>query len=109
MNSRGVVAVDNQLIVKGAKPDAKPSATAAIKDTAQEAKHDVADSWITTKVKSTYAYSSNVDGSDIMVSTKGGIVTLSGKVDSGAERALAIEMAQNVRGVASVQSKGLTL
>ena len=34
---------------------------------------------------------------------------LSGKVDSGAERALAIELAQNVRGVKSVQSKALTL
>ena len=60
-------------------------------------------------MKSTYVYSSNVDGSDITVSTDNGIVTLSGKVDSGAERALAIELAQNVRGVKSVQSKALTL
>jgi hyperosmotically inducible protein len=30
-------------------------------------------------------------------------------VDSGAERALAIELAQNVRGVKSVQSKGLVI
>jgi osmotically-inducible protein OsmY len=52
-------------------------------------------------------YSSNVDGSDITVSTKSGIVTLSGNVDSGAERALAIEFARNVRGVKGVQSKGL--
>ena len=59
-------------------------------------------------MKSTYGYSSNVNGSDIGVSTNSGIVTLSGKVDSGAERALAIELAQNVRGVKSVQSKALT-
>lgn len=30
-------------------------------------------------------------------------------MDSGAERAVAIELAQNVRGVKSVQSKALTL
>ena len=68
----------------------------------------MSDGWITTKVKSTYMYSSNVDGSDIAVNTDKGIVTLSGKVDSGAERALAIELAQNVRGVKSVYSKALT-
>ncbi len=116
-NTKGVVSVDNQLVVKpgnrlangqakGAKgDDAKGNAKA----TAKEGKADVADGWITTKVKSTFMYSSNVDGGDITVSTNKGIVTLSGKVDSGAERALAIELAQNVRGVKSVQSKGLTI
>jgi osmotically-inducible protein OsmY len=54
-------------------------------------------------------YSSNVNSSDISVSTDSGIVTLSGKVNSGAERALAVELAQNVRGVKSVDSKSLTL
>ncbi len=105
MNTRGVSAVDNQLVVRGAK------ATVAdkTKSTAKEAGNDIADGWITTKVKSTLMFSSNVDGSDIDVSTKDGVVTLSGKVDSGAERALAIEFADNVRGVKSVSSKGLTI
>lgn len=105
MNTHGVVSVDNQLLVK----NAKPMITASAKSSAHEAGTDMSDSWITTKVKSTYMYSSNVDGSDISVNTKDGIVTLSGKVDSGAERALAIEFAQNVRGVKSVESKALTL
>jgi len=105
MNTRGVRSVDNQLIVNGAKATMADSA----KNSAHEAKQEVADSWITTKVKSTYAYSTNVDGSDISVTTNGGVVTLSGMVDSGAERALAIELAQNVRGVKSVHSKGLTM
>lgn len=104
MNTRGVVSVDNELVVKDAKP-----AIAGVAKNSSSAGHDIADGWITTKVKSTYGYSSNVDGSDIAVSTNSGIVTLSGKVDSGAERALAIELAQNVRGVKSVQSKALTL
>jgi osmotically-inducible protein OsmY len=104
MNTRGVLSVDNQLVVKEAKP-----AIAGVAKNSSSAGQDIADGWITTKVKSTYGYSSNVDGSDIAVSTHSGIVTLSGKVDSGVERALAIELAQNVRGVKSVQSNALTL
>ena len=105
LNSRGVVSVDNRLVVSPGKPTVVDSA----RNTAKQAEQDIADSWITTKVKSTFMYSSNVDGSDIDVSTRGGVVTLNGKVDSGAERALAIELADNVRGVKSVQSAGLTV
>lgn len=107
LNTRGVLSVDNQLVVNGVKPTT--AAAKATKNAALEAEKDISDSWITTKVKSTFLYSSNVDGSDIAVSTQGGIVTLSGKVGSGAERALAIELAKNVRGVKSVNSKTLTL
>ncbi len=102
MNTRGVVALDNRLAVK-------PSTADVAKVSAHEQGHVVSDTWISSKVKSTLLYSSNVDGSDIDVSTSKGVVTLTGKVDSGAERALAIELAKNVRGVASVESKGLTI
>jgi len=102
LNTHGVVSVDNQLVVKTPKENVAKAATL-------EAGHDMSDGWITTKVKSTYMYSTNVDSSDISVNTDKGIVALSGKVGSGAERALAIELAQNVRGVKSVNSKALTL
>lgn len=105
MNTHGVAAVDNLLVVDGKKS----SMTDASKSAANTASKDIADSWITTKVKYIFMYSSNVDGSDIAVSTRSGVVTLSGKVDSGAERALAIELAGNVRGVRNVKSKGLIL
>lgn len=104
-NTRGVTSVNNQLVVVAPKPSVADKTKAAGK----EAGANVADGWISTKVKSTLLYSSNVDGSDIKVDTQDGVVTLSGKVDSGAERALAIELAKNVRGVKSVQSKGLTI
>ena len=107
LNTRGVMSVDNQLVVNSVKPTT--AAATAAKNAAKEAEKDISDSWITTKVKSTFLYSSNVDGADIAVSTQSGIVTLSGKVGSGAERALAIELAKNVRGVKSVNSKTLTL
>ena len=97
MNTHGVHAVSNQLVVDANKGVAKTAST------------DVADGWITMKVKSTYMYSSNVDGSDIAVSTNAGVVKLTGKMDSGAERALAIELARNVKGVKSVDSSALTI
>lgn len=103
-NTRGVASVDNKLVVGSAKPGAAGTA----KSSTQEAARDMSDGWITTKVKSTFMFSSNVDGSDISVNTDKGIVALSGEVDSGAERALAIELAQNVRGVKSVNTKALT-
>lgn len=107
LNTRGVVSVDNQLVAPGAKPGMADKAKTTAKEAGKEVSRDVSDAWITTKVKSTLMYSSNVDGSDITVHTSGGVVSLSGKVDSGAERALAVELAKNVRGVRSVNSKAL--
>ena len=104
-NSRGVVAVDNQLVIGSAKPSLATDAQQSM----HEAGDEVADAWITTKIKSTFLYSNNVDGRDIAVTTSAGVVTLSGTVDSGVERALAIELAKNVRGVLSVTASGLVI
>ncbi len=100
LNTLGVLSVDNRLEVK-------PGATSDVEKTAQAAKLEVTDAWITTKVKSTLLYSSNVSGSAIKVSTTAGVVTLSGKVGSQAERALAIDLAKHVRGVKSVTAGAL--
>jgi hyperosmotically inducible protein len=105
-NTHGVTSVDNQLKIVDKK---EPHAMDSAKKSAKNVSNDASDSWITTKVKSTFMYSSNVDSGDISVTTNAGVVTLSGKVDSGAERELAVEMAQNIRGVKSVESKGLTI
>jgi len=103
-NTRGVVSVDNRLTVSGTMSTLADST----KLSANRAERDISDGWITTKVKSTFMYSKNVAGMDIAVSTNSGVVTLTGKVHSGAERSLAIELAQNVLGVKSVNSKELT-
>lgn len=105
MNTRGVSEVNNKLVIKAAKPTVADKT----KVVAQEAGRDITDSWITTKVKSTYLYSASVDSSNIDVSTKGGVVTLTGKVDSGVERSLAVQLAENIRGVKKVQSQGLSI
>jgi len=103
-NTRGVVSVDNQLVVD----DPKPIATKEHEESGHDTSMAISDTWITTKVKSTYMYSSNVDNDEISVTTKGGNVTLTGKVGSGAERELATELAQNIRGVKSVDATALT-
>lgn len=100
-NTRGVDSVDNLLTVKDESKSAKLDNS---KKSANSIGDKVSDTWITTKVKSTFIYSSNVESADISVSTKDGVVILSGKVNSGTERELAIELAQNIRGVKSVQS-----
>ena len=95
MGTRGVISVSNQLLINN-------------KSATQNTSQAISDSWITTKVKSTFFYSRNVSGSDIEVKTINGVVTLKGKVESGAERALAIELVQNLRGVKSVSANELT-
>lgn len=105
LNTRGVNSVSNQLVVTPAKPDMADRA----KTSADEVEGEISDAWITTKVKSTLLYSSNVRGTDVVVNTTAGVVTLNGRVDSGAERALAVALAENVRGVKSVNAKGLTI
>ena len=102
-NTNGVLSVDNELTVK------QPTAVAASAKAPGPETHVVSDTWISMKVKSTFIYSSNVDAINIEVSTKNGVVTLTGKVNSGSERALAIELAKNIRGVQSVESKGLII
>lgn len=102
MHTRGVRSVNNQLAITGTRPQKSTSS-------GSQAGQDITDSWITTKVKSSFMFSNNVDGADISVTTTAGVVALSGKVGSGAERALAIETAKNIRGVKDVNATALTL
>lgn len=104
MNTEGVNSVDNQLRVQANESGMVASGKKAVDDVGD----DIADTWITTKVKSTLLYSRNVSGTDIDVTTASGIVTLTGKVHDGKERALAVKLTQSVRGVKSVQANALT-
>lgn len=103
-NTKGVRSVTNNLTIEAAKP----GVTDTTKKAANDAGNAISDAWITTKVKSTFFYSSNVDAGDIDVTTVNGVVMLKGKVHNGAEKALAVEHAQNVRGVKSVDAKALS-
>lgn len=103
INTRGVEVVENRLIVD----NSAASDGARLMRAAHTAQTIVEDSWITSRVGSTLMYSTNVGGSDIAVNTSGGIVTLDGKVSTAAQREFAIEFANNVRGVKSVQANAL--
>jgi len=113
-STSGARGLDNRIVV-GEKPTANakdaPDAgksTIAAKTPAKPAA-PVSDSWITAKVKSTYLLTSDVDGLEITVTTDQGVVKLVGDVDSANERARAVELAQNIRGVRKVDASGVKI
>jgi hyperosmotically inducible protein len=103
MNTKGVTALDNQLRINNDKPTVIDKTVKTMNTAGQ----GISDSWITTKVKSTLMYSGNVNASQISVITNKGEVSLTGSVSSDAERALAIKISENVRGVKCVTAKDL--
>jgi osmotically-inducible protein OsmY len=62
------------------------------------------DSWITTKVKSAILAEPSLKVTQISVETYNGVVQLSGFVDSAAAATRAVELAREVKGVASVKN-----
>lgn len=82
--------------------------TAPTSDTSPNpSQHPVADSWITTKVKSKLATTEGIKSGDIDVTTKNGIVTLSGNVASKAQVQKAVAVAKDTKGVRQVDSSAL--
>lgn len=104
LNTHGVVSVDNNLIVDESMSTPGEKA----RETTDEIGQTFSDSWITTKVKSTLMYSSNVNSSRITVATKDGVVNLTGVVNSAAERDLAVALARNIKGVTKVDNQNLS-
>ena len=96
----GVRSVDNKI-------DVKPSDGGL--PSGDQAGEAIADSWITTKVKSSLLMSNDVDGLDLTVETKDGVVTLGGAASSAAERDLAVEIAKDIKGVKGVNAKSVDL
>ncbi|HEX4481791.1 MAG TPA: BON domain-containing protein [Rudaea sp.] len=66
------------------------------------------DTWITTKVKAELATTKGISSNDISVTTKNGIVTLSGVVASKAQVQKSVAVAKAVKGVHSVDSAALS-
>ena len=59
----------------------------------------ISDTWITTKVKTTFVGEALLKGSDISAETTDHVVTLSGSVTTAAARARAIALTQKIEGV----------
>ena len=75
---------------------------------AQSSQHPVDDTWITTKVKAELIKTPGIRSGDIDVTTKNGLVTLSGTVNSKAQLQKAIALTKSVRGVKQVDSTALS-
>jgi osmotically-inducible protein OsmY len=98
-NTDGVTEVNNLISLSASDPSVpkvQPGAT--------NAGEVISDLWITSKVKSSLIYSRNLDGLNIKVDTKDGMVSLSGVVANYAEKQLAVEIARNIRGVRGVDA-----
>lgn len=97
-------------LVCGGTATSFAATAAANKDmdtSANASQHPVADSWITTKVKAELATTEGIKSGDIDVTTKNGIVTLTGNVASKAQVQKAVAVAKGVKGVHNVDSTAL--
>ena len=65
----------------------------------------VSDAWLATKVRSVLVWTREVPAPSIDVEVEDGSVTLTGSVDSPAQAELAVELADNVRGVRTVDNR----
>ena len=86
--------------------DKAREAGAAIKQTiatgAEKAQHALTEGSLTAKIKSKMALDDTVRAAAIHVDTDGSVVTLSGTIRSEAERAKAVQLARETKGVTSV-------
>jgi hyperosmotically inducible periplasmic protein len=90
----GVAGVDNQIRIEGEK---------AARTEPSPFYRSVQDATLTARVKSNLLWNQYTDGTDIDVDTDNGIVTLKGVVASEMEKKLAVQIAENTRGVRKVQ------
>lgn len=90
----GVSDVENDLKIEGEKPSDTAKALQAMKDAKVE-----------TVVKARLLMESEVGGTDVEVEVTEGVVTLTGKVSSDAERQLAVTIAKNANDVKDVKDE----
>lgn len=69
---------------------------------ANEAQKALSAASLTAKIKSKMALDDAIDAASIDVDTDGSVVTLTGRVDSEAEKARALQLARETQGVTSV-------
>jgi len=77
-------------------------AAAKIKAESAEARDQLADVWLSTKIHSKFVGDRDIEARDISVSTKDGVVTLKGRVLNEPMRQLAVAIAKDTDGVTQV-------
>jgi len=102
LDTDGVASMKNEIVVTN-----KPDEAMKIGHAGRHVEQDVSDSWITAKVKSSLMLTHSLEFFAITVTTTHGVVTLVGTVDTAAERNLAVQVAQDIQGVAKVDASGI--
>jgi osmotically-inducible protein OsmY len=105
-DTAGALSVTNGIVVFSAPP-VTSGAQAEAQKIVDESRRPVSDTWITARIQSTFQLSPSINRSAISVATSEGTVSLSGVADSPGARMSAIALAQNTRGVHSVDSTRL--
>lgn len=88
---------------------AEPTATEKVENAGKKVEKAASDSWITTKVKSEILANSASKALKVEVTTKGGVVSLTGKLANQDAIDLVKMIAEKVKGVHSVDTSGLTI
>jgi hyperosmotically inducible protein len=92
------------LIAMGAAGCAHEPATYSGNKQERSATQSASDATLSARIKTAFATDSLVKARDIKVDSMRGVVTLSGTVNSGAEREKAIAIARDTKGVVEVKS-----
>lgn len=100
--TEGVVSVDNRLRVAPEDASGKQ-----LEESVSDAQAAVSDAWISSQIKASVLARHALGGLSIGVSTRDGVVSLSGVVPSDAERQQLIETARKTRGVREVDASAL--
>jgi hyperosmotically inducible protein len=90
----GVKSIDNKLVVRNDSTPAKETVGEKIDDTS-----------ITTQVKVALLRHKSTSAISTKVETNDGVITITGQADTDAERSLVTKLAQDVRGVKSVNNR----
>lgn len=110
-NTDGVREVNDQLRIdpsgmqRSAEPETLPPGREPEPAAERSGAEAIDDAWITTKIQSKYFLDPDVKGLDIDVDTSKGVVTLTGTVETEAEKQAAEVIARNTEGVVSVNNR----
>ena len=102
-NIDGVTSVDNKLTVV-ADSNMHSDMSDDMEEGVEEGTSELTDAKIATVIKTRLLMDTDISGFDIDVDVENGVVTLTGEVDSYAERDLAVEIAKNASDVKDVES-----
>jgi len=96
-------------LIAYADSNAVTNATTTVENTAKTSSRYATDTVITAQVKAKLLAEDDMPSTKISVSTKDGIVSLSGKVDTQLQASKAVSIAQSVHGVNNVNADQLNI